>query len=149
MKKQKACSFFVSDNHLLTIILPYINEKMNEGKNVNILSQKDLTDEVKKYLKSVKKFDSEKILKLCWKNKKNLKNVDENTILFIIGDKKFVKNIKPEENIETVECYKIENMDFVKKVAEEYDYYLRTDGILKIIKNSQKGQNSNTVTSQL
>ena len=150
MKEQKTCSFFVSTNHLLTIVLPYINEKINEGKNVNIISQKDLTEDVKKYLRNVKGFDNEKILKICWKNKKYCKNADENTVLFLIGEKQFVESMDYADNIyEVVKCYEIKNIEIIKNVTEKFDYYLRTDGKVKILKNSHKGQNSNTVISQL
>ena len=150
MKEQKTCSFFVSTNHLLTIILPYINEKINEGKNVNIISQKDLTEDVKKYLRTVNGLDNEKILKICWKNKKHCKNADENTVLFVIGEKEFVESTDYTENVyEVIKCYEIENIEIIKNVTEKYEYYLRTGGKVKIIKNSQKEQNSNTVISQL
>lgn len=150
MKEQKTCSFFVSKNHLLTVILPYINEKINEGKNVNIISQKDLTEDVKKYLKAVKEFNNEKIMKIGWKSKKCSKNINESTVLFIIGNKEFVEN-EEFENIacEVVQCYEIKDIEIIKDVVEKYEYYLRTDGKLKIIKNSQKRQNSNTIISQL
>ena len=67
MKNQKTCSFFVSNAHLLTIILPYINEKISEGKKVKIITQTDLTDEVKKYLKNVKKLNNDNIKKIQMK----------------------------------------------------------------------------------
>lgn len=150
MKKPKTCSFFVSSTHLLTIILPYINEKMNEGKNVKILSQTDLSDDVRKYLKSVKEFNNENIKKICWNNKREYKDLDENTLLFIIGDKKFVDRTDFEyANCETVKCYEIENIDNIEETIQKHEFYLRTDGKLKIIKNSQNEQNSNTIKSQL
>lgn len=150
MKNQETCSFYVSDAHLLTIILPYINEKINEGKNVKIISENDLSEEVKKYLKSVKNFDGENLKKICWKGKNDYKNLDENTVVFIIGSKDFIDSTSFEdERIEIIRCYKIENINLIKYVIEDYDYYLRTDGKLKIIKNSQNEQNSNTIKSQL
>lgn len=149
MKNPKTCSFFVSNTHLLTIILPYINEKMNEGKNVKIVSQTDLSEDVKKYLKSVKKFNEESLKKICWKSK-NEYNLSKEDIAIVIGDKDFIENVNIEDTAdEIIECYKIENVDIIKDVVEEYDYYLRTDGKLKIIKNSQNEQNSNTIKSQL
>lgn len=147
MKNPKTCSFFVSNTHLLTIILPYINEKMNEGKNVNVISQTDLSEDVKKYLKSVKKFNEESLKMLSWKNK-NEENFDADVAL-VIGDEKFIRSINIDNIEDVVECYKIESIDIVKDIIEEYDYYLRTDGKLKIIKNSQNEQNSNTIKSQL
>ena len=150
MIKQKTCSFFVSTNHLFTIILPYINEKINEGKKVKILSQKDLTEDVKKYLNSVNEFDKDNLLKLSWKGKEQNKKIDKNTVLFVIGEKEFVENIEDKSDIlEIVKCYEIENIEIIKNVTEEFEFYLRTSGKVKILKNSQKGQNSNTVTSQL
>lgn len=150
MKNQKTCSFFVSNAHLLTIILPYINEKMNEGKNVKIIPQTDLTDEVKKYLKSVKKFNTEDIRKICWKNNKTFENPEEKTIVFVIGNKNFVKNTNLEENVcEIVKCCEMEDIGDMQEIVEECDYYLKSDGKLKLIKNSQNEQNSNTIKSQL
>lgn len=150
MKNQKTCSFFVSNAHLLTIILPYINEKINEGKNIKVITQTDLTEDVKKYLKSVKKFDTEEIKKIYWKSNESLKEVDERTILFIIGDKNFIKNNNYEEICcEIVKCCKLENMEDMEKIIMESNYYLKSDGKLKLIKNSQKEQNSNTIKSQL
>lgn len=147
MKRQDVCSFFVSTTHLLTIILPYINEKMNEGKNVKIISQQDLSDDVKKYLKSVKEFNNENIKKVCWKKIKE-DNINENTVLFNIGNKEFIESFKNRYDCEIVKCYEIENIDNIQKIINENDYYLRTDGKLKIIKNSQNEQNSNTIKSQ-
>lgn len=148
MKNPKTCSFFVSNSHLLTIILPYINEKMNEGKNVNVISQTDLSEDVKKYLKNVKKFNEESLKRICWKSK-NESNFDAD-VAIVIGDNDFIKSTKVDKvEDEIIECYKIESIDIVKDIVEEYDYYLRTDGKLKIIKNSQNEQNSNTIKSQL
>lgn len=144
MKNPKTCSFFVSNSHLLTIILPYINEKMNEGKNVNIISQTDLSEDVKRYLKNVKNLNEENLNNVCWKSKSD--NAD---IAIVIGDNEFIKSTNAKAMEEIVECYKIESIDIVKDIVEEYDYYLRTDGKLKIIKNSQNEQNSNTIKSQL
>lgn len=150
MKNQKTCSFFVSTTHLLTIILPYINEKINEGKNVKIISQKDLTEDVKKYLKCVKEFNYEKIMQISWKGKKENKPVDDNTVLFIIGNKDFVESSQIKNlNCEVVVCYEVKNIEVIENVAEKYEFYLRTDGKVNIINNSHKGQNSNTVISQI
>ncbi len=150
MKSQENCSFFVSNAHLLTIILPYIDEKINEGKNVTILSQKDLNEDVKKYLKSVKKFDKESIRKAFSKNKINYENANKDVVLFVIGDENFIKSISSEElNYERIDCYEIGNVSDIQKIMEKYEYYLRTDGKFKLIKNSQNEQISNTIKSQL
>lgn len=150
MKSQEICSFFVSNAHLLTIILPYIDEKINEGKNVTILSQKDLNEDVKRYLKSVKKFDKEGIRKAFSKNKINYESLNEEGILFVIGDEKFISSVNLDrENYEKIDCYEIENISNLQRIIEKYEYYLRSDGKMKLIKNSQNEQIPNTIKSQL
>lgn len=150
MKNQKTCSFFVSNAHLLTIILPYINEKISEGKKVKIITQTDLTDEVKKYLKNVKELNNDNIKKISWKTEKKKENLDEKIILFIIGDKNFVNSINFEESVcEIVKCCEIKDIEDMQEILKECDYYLKSDGKLKLIKNSQNEQNSNTIKSQL
>lgn len=150
MKRLDVCSFFVSKTHLLTIILPYINEKICEGKNVKIISQIDLNDDVKKYIKTVKKFDNENLKQICWKNKNEINDINEKTVLFFIGDEKFIKNKNNEIMCEEdVKCYELENVSNVEKIIQENEYYLKTDGKFKIEKNSQNEQNSNTIKAQL
>lgn len=150
MSKQKTCSFFVSTNHLFTIILPYINEKINEGKEIRILSQKDLTEDVKKYLNSIKIFESNSVLNINWNEKNPLKESDNDTVLFVIGKKEFVESIDfKNELFEIVKCYEIENIETINNIIKKYEFYLRTGGKIKILNNSQKEQNTNTVTSQL
>lgn len=150
MKSQENCSFFVSNAHLLTIILPYIDEKINEGKNVTILSQKDLNEDVKRYLKSVKKFDKEGIRKAFSKNKINYESLTEEGILFVIGDEKFISSVNLDrKNYEKIDCYEIENISNLQRIIEKYEYYLRSDGKMKLIKNSQNEQIPNTIKSQL
>ena len=38
MNKKKMCSFFVSEYHLLTMLLPYINEEIVKNKNLIIFT---------------------------------------------------------------------------------------------------------------
>lgn len=150
MKRLKVCSFFVSKTHLLTIILPYINEKISEGKNVKIISQIDLSDDVEKYIKTVKKFDNESIKKICWNNKNKIDKINEKTILFFIGDENFIESRDNKKLCEeNVKCYEIENIKSIEKIIQKNEYYLKTDGKFRIVKNSQNEQISNTIKAQL
>ena len=36
MNKKKFCSFYVSEYHLLTILLPYIDEQIKNNQNVEV-----------------------------------------------------------------------------------------------------------------
>ena len=76
MRKEKICSFYVSDFHLITILLPYINEKILEEKEIITILQNDVSKSIKRYLKSVKNLNIEKerILDIGWKEIKKMNN---------------------------------------------------------------------------
>ena len=113
-------------------------------------SEDCITDDVKKYLKVIKEFNNENIMEICWKSKKLNKNLDENAVLFVIGNKQFIENeVLEDVDCEIIKCYKVENIQTIKNIADKFEYYLRTDGKLKIIKNSLNEQTSNTVISHL
>lgn len=151
MSKEKVCSFYVSEYHLLTIILPYINEKINERKKITVISQKDLSFEVKKYLKNVKNinFNKEKILNLNWKVSKNVKSQGSEEII-CIGEKEYIDNVNficKENNI--INCFEVEKIVETKEILDMHQYILSTNGLEKIMKNSHNAQKRGTVKSQL
>lgn len=135
MKKEKICSFYVSDFHLITILLPYINEKITEEKEIITILQNDVSKSIKRYLKNVKNInvEKEKILDIGWKEIKKMKNLDlENKIVIVSGEEDFVKNINKElynlNNYELLNCYKINNTEDISRIASEYSVFLNTSG---------------------
>ena len=72
-KIEKLCCFYVSDFHLEMILLPYINNKLDE--NIIIKTERDLRDTVETLVSKMNLHEEnkEKILNLGW-NKKNIKN---------------------------------------------------------------------------
>ena len=67
MNKKSFCSFYVSEYHLLTILMPYINEQISNLKNVELILENDMSECVKKYLRRNEVFNTGKIIKLNWK----------------------------------------------------------------------------------
>lgn len=159
MKNKKICNFHVSDFHLITVVLPYINEKIKEEKEIITISQKDLTGEVKKYLKSVKSFECEreKIMNIGWrKSKKDLSFEDfSNKTVLVIGSRDFIDNTnkfldEKEDIYEIVNCYNINSGIDVKEIIKEYNVLLTTEGKKEInTKNSQNAQKRKTIKSQI
>ena len=154
MSNQKICTFYVSELHLLTIILPYINEKIEEKQNILILSEKDITNSVKKYLESLTSFYEDEILDLNWR-KFNKKITEEDLTkkeVFVIGKNNFIEKVNSKlesKNIEKIiNCYYINKLEDLDSVPKEYEYILKTSGISKIEKNSQNIQKRKTVKSQ-
>ena len=155
MNNQKICNFFVSENHLLTVVLPYINEKILENKKIALVLEKDLCVEVKEYLKKVKSlnFENERILKLEWKRTNIEKiNIEEKDIIIVVGNAEYVENVNENINLESKEvinCYKINNIEEIDNVLENYTKILNTEGIKSIGKISQKIQKKKIIKTQI
>lgn len=158
MSNQKFCNFYVSEYHLLTVLMPYINEKIKEQKAFVIFSQKDISSDVKKYLKQVKVFEgeAEKILNIGWKKcKKEIsEDVLSKDIAIVIGGEDFIDIIndsidKNSNFCEVINCYNIEKIKNLRKICEKYSGILNTTGKFEIIKNSQNAQKRKTIQSQL
>ena len=153
---KKFCSFYVSEYHLLTILLPYINEKISDSQDVELILQEDMLECVKKYLKRNEMLSVSKIIKLGWKKvKKDFDGIRENVdIVIIIGNEEFIKNangkIEKKSSIkEMVGCYNIESLDSLNDIVKEHDFVLKTSGLCEIIKSSHNEQKRKTIQTQI
>ena len=79
---EKTCCFYVSEFHLEMILVPYINEKIEE--DITILTEKKLRDTLEILISkmNLKEENKQKILRLGWDGEQNLK---ENSNIIIIG----------------------------------------------------------------
>lgn len=154
MNNEKICSFYVSSSHLLTIILPYINEEIEAGKDVITILQNDLEETVEQYLNNVKNLniDYEKIRKISWKKtKKNMIKIYNEKTILIIGDEQYIEEMneklseKSEKN-EVINCYKITKIKRIDEVLSRHDKILNTSG--KNEKFSHNAQKRKTIKSQ-
>ena len=105
--KLRICSFYVSDWHLTAMLLPFIQERVKNGDNINTIFEKDIENNMKEILNRLQ-IDSktkENILNIDWKSKslikyddvKNylnqvIKNKGE-TIILVEGNKKRIEYI--------------------------------------------------------
>lgn len=123
VNKENSCAFYASDYHLEMIILPYINKKFNENKNVYVFTQNDLEDTINTLVEKVN-IDNKiknKVLDINWKNEdenkyNNLIN-DKNAVVFIKGNEKYINKvntnlnqIKEQNNLEVIDCYYLEEI---------------------------------------
>lgn len=148
-KISKLCSFYVSDWHLITMLLPYINKKINEEVEIATILEKDIENNVKTLVEKLNLKNSEKILEINWKNKsKNIENILEDKIgkeilIIVNGSKDFIKDSNAQianylelnsnklenTNIKIVDCYEI--VEFNGSIVEnldEHDKILNTSG---------------------
>ncbi len=139
-KIEKICCFYVSDFHLEMILVPYINAHINE--NIVIITENDFNETVGILVSkmNLKKENKEKILNLGWNGKKE-NNIEDKSIIIIIGNKKYIENKNDEirernnEDITIIDCYNFEdikqNMD---NIINDYSKNLNTTGFGNIEK---------------
>ncbi len=126
---EKACCFYVSDFHLEMILMPYINEKIDE--NITILSQKNLREtlEILTSKMNIKEENKQKILQLKWEGEEP----KENSNIIVIGSKEYIsqknediKNINP---VSVLDCYSFEEeKSNMENIIKNYNKTLNTLG---------------------
>ena len=128
--EEKTCCFYVSDFHLEMILVPYINEKIDE--NITILTDKNLRETIKILISKMNLDDEkkEKILNLGWEGKNKVK---ENTNIIIIGNRNYIKNkndeIKDRNIISILDCYDFEEeKNNIQEIVKQYKNILNTLG---------------------
>jgi hypothetical protein len=129
---ERICCFYASDEHLLSILLPYINEKTKENQNVVTILEKNIGKSVgnfKKFLKFSKE-DWKKIDNIL--NEKNvLKKIDTTNIVILAGSENFVKmernKLKDKETL--ICCYNfMQTTKNIENILSENDKILSTVG---------------------
>lgn len=141
----KLCSFYVSDWHLVTMLLPYINKKINEQAKIATILEKDIKENVVTLVEKLNLKNKEKILKLKWNKTKEIEKIEklekeQELIIFINGSKEFIEKAnkklakyiaKPLINnkIKIINCYEV--MEFNSSIIEilnKHDKILNTSG---------------------
>lgn len=125
---EKACCFYVSEFHLEMILVPYINERIEE--NITILTEKNLRQTVNILISKLNVKNKERILELEWKGDKEIK---ENSNIIIIGSKQFIKEkneeVKSKNAVSILDCYDFEEeKDNIDDIIKDYEKSLNTLG---------------------
>lgn len=132
----RVCCFYASREHLMSILLPYINEKLEENQNIVTILEEDIGKETKD-LKKIFNFEKENWSKIeeVLKRKENLKNSEfKDSIVIIIGNNSFLeqKNKIDEAKI-VINCFEVmQGLDKTEKILEESDKILTTKGLKEI-----------------
>lgn len=142
----KLCSFYVSEWHLVTMLLPYISKKINNGAKITTILEKNIEKEVITLVEKLNLKNKDEILKLKWNTKKEIKTILEDLknkkelIIIVNGEKNFIKeqNKKIEKyikenkiniKIKIINCYEItEYSGSVHKILDDNDKILNTSG---------------------
>lgn len=155
MSLEKICNLYASDFHLCTMLFPFINQNMEQGKEVINIFENNLEENMKTIINRIKMENElkENLLKIEWNKKdinidfeEKLKNFvnEKEKIIFIKGNKKYIdtmneniekwisKNRLEENNIKIIHCYNIEKVD--KNIVNSYKKILNTTGEYNIRK---------------
>lgn len=127
---QKKCCFYASDFHLEMTILPYINKKMDQNKDIVIITENNLEESIKILISKINIKNKDKILKIDWNNKE-IKKINNNSVVIVNGTQNFIKKInKKIENsknngnssVELVDCYLFDEIkDQMCEIRNQYD----------------------------
>ena len=151
----RLCSFYVSKWHLITMLLPYINNKINEKMKIATISETDLNQNVKILINKLNIKNGEKILKINWNNKNSNKysnirkiidiNIGNEILIIVNGSNEYIKNVNKNINkylknnisklevtntkIKIIDCYEITefNNDIVE-ILDKHDKIFNTSG---------------------
>ena len=150
---KKICNFYVSDIHLSVMLLPYINNEINEDVEVTTIFEKIKKDDFEEIINKLNIKNKKEILNIEWLNYNNIEekilnntlinNSKKNTII-IGGNKNFISNINKKiikyiENncdnnneIKIIHCYNVEEVsNDMKTITKNYNEVLNTMEIIK------------------
>lgn len=142
---KKVCSFYISDWHLVTMLLPNIDKKINKGIKITTITETNLTEKIQTLLDKLKIKNKEKILNIGWRtkeiNENEIKEILKETNEIIINGSieyiekinKIIEKIKSEnfkeKEITVINCYDITKYENkVKEIIENHDKILNTSG---------------------
>lgn len=152
---EKICSFYVSDWHLVTMLLPYINKEINEKANIITVLEKNIEENIVTLTDRLNLKNREKILNLNWKKSNGIKyseiknkmkediSEDRINVIFINGNKSYMditnKNIEKflqenckkykQINIKIIDCYEVGDFNTnIIDILSEHTKILNTSG---------------------
>ena len=145
--KEKTCAFYASDYHFEMISLPYINKKLDESKEVIVLTENNLKETIKTLVSKINLNEDKKvaILKIDWENNdlNKFKKINEDIkskkdmVIFVKGKENYIKNIneniekwtEKSKNVEIIDCYYMEEISQdMDNIMDQYKFTLKTTG---------------------
>ena len=121
------------------MLVPYINEKIDNKENVIIKTEKNLNDTVGILISkmNLNEENKKKILGLGWDKEEN-KNIEEKSNIIIIGTEDYIQNTNNQikdlnfKEINVVDCYNFDDVkDRMTTIVDNYDKSLNTTGFNK------------------
>ena len=170
-KVEKICSFYVSDWHLVTMLLPYINKKIEEKSKITTILEKDIESNIETLVEKLNLKKSEKILEINWKKQevkkysklaqilsKQIDNNATENIILVNGTKeyidkvnknlnKYISNLKENKTkIKIINFYEVLEFNYnITEILVEHDKILNTSGekeIYEVFEGYERGKSN-------
>ena len=170
-KVEKICSFYVSDWHLVTMLLPYINKKIEEKSKITTILEKDIESNIETLVEKLNLKKSEKILEINWKKQevkkysklaqilsKQIDNNATENIILVNGTKeyidkvnknlnKYISNLKEKKTkIKIINFYEVLEFNYnITEILDEHDKILNTSGekeIYEVFEGYERGKSN-------
>ena len=98
----KICSFYASDWHLITMLLPHVNKMINEGTKITTIFEEDTDKKIQILLSKLRLKNERQINRINWKKTENTENkindileksIEDNIEIIVYGSKDYMKNV--------------------------------------------------------
>lgn len=140
---EKICGFYVSKEHLVAMLVPYIYNSLKNECRIETFFEEDL-EEILSKIKFGEEFEYQKLNDVDWKalrkSELSQKFESDNNILIVAGSKDFITRLNSiilnfHTNFTLVNCYDLNELNSnLLEVKEEYSKILSTKGIEEIEK---------------
>jgi len=144
---KRICSFYVSDWHLISMLLPYISNNIDEKTNITNITEKNIKENVVEFISKLNLSEQteKRILEINWNKekvyqyKKTHRDITTE-IIIISGNKSFIdkinKNIQKylrkiikDRNVIILNCYEVlEFNQNIDEILNLHDKVLNTSG---------------------
>ncbi len=135
---EKVCSLYVNNMHLIVMLVPYIEKKLEKGDKIVTILEDDLNQEVRMLINKVNlsKMKKEKLKKINWKkNILSLNKIAEikNKIILVKGSYDFIKEVNSYINEKRVKkiinCFELETFEVnSREILENHHKILNSLG---------------------
>lgn len=141
----KICSLYVSDWHLITMLIPYLKEKLEKGIKIETFFERSLKENINTLLKKIilNQENKDKITSINWNKtiicNEHIENKLMNTSIAIVaGSDEYIKIInkiidKSKKNITIINCFEVSQYnENIKEILKNHKFILNTSGEKKI-----------------
>lgn len=150
-KLEKLCSFYVSEWHLATMLLPYINHQIDEDTKIITILENNIEENIKKLVEKLNLKNEKEILEIRWTNVNSKKYGDieellekeicktKDNIILINGCQDYIeknnKNIEKwvnksgEKKIKIINLFEVTEFNHnIMEILNAHDRILNTSG---------------------